>query len=107
MSYVGSSRTKSARLQIQNLAAGLELYRLDMGQYPAEHDGLSVLIERPFGVADWGGPYIKGRSAVIDPWGRPFEYRIPGEHGVFDLYSLGADGLEGGKDKDEDVASSQ
>lgn len=107
MSYVGSSRTKSARLQIENLAAGLELYRLDMGEYPAEHEGLIVLVERPPSAAEWGGPYLKGRSAVVDPWGAPFEYRMPGEHGVFDLYSLGADGQVGGDDESEDVASWQ
>jgi general secretion pathway protein G len=107
INYLPSSRTKSARLQIENLAAGLELYRLDVGEYPAEHEGLAVLVERPFDGPNWNGPYLKGRSAFVDPWGRPFVYRIPGEHGIFDLYSLGADGMEGGEDENKDVASWQ
>lgn len=105
MSYVGSSRTESARLQLEHLASGLELYRLDFGAYPDEHDGLKALVEQPSGAVGWMGPYLARQSLPVDPWGRAFGYRLPGEHGPFDLYSLGADGRAGGDGEDEDVVS--
>lgn len=103
--YLGSAKTDAAMVQIDNLATTLDLYRLEIGGYPAEQDGLLALLERPSDVDGWNGPYLSKSDAVIDPWGNPYRYRYPGEHGDFDLYSLGADDSEGGDGEDRDVTS--
>lgn len=103
--YVGGAKTDSARIQIERLGTTLDLYRLQVGQYPNEEDGLRALVERPADAENWGGPYLKKDSALIDPWGRPYIYRYPGEHGEYDLYSLGADNAEGGDGENQDLTN--
>lgn len=103
--YLGSAKTDAAAIQIERLSGILDLYRLEVGSYPSTEEGLQSLIERPIDAADWNGPYIKKADALIDPWGRAYVYSQPGEHGEFDLYSLGADGSEGGEGEDQDVMS--
>lgn len=105
MTYLGSSRTKAARLQIENLAAGLDLYRLKTGHYPTTDQGLVALIERPDDVVNWNGPYLRKRALPLDPWGRAYQYRLPGDGGAFEIASLGADDLEGGEGENQDVVS--
>ena len=105
LKYLGGARTDSARLQIESLATVLDLYRLEVGRYPSEDEGIEALIERPSGVEKWNGPYVRKREQLIDPWGRAFEYHYPGEHAEYDLYSLGADGQDGGEGEDQDVTS--
>jgi general secretion pathway protein G len=105
LKYLGGARTDAAQIQIQNLANVLDLYRLEVGRYPSEEEGIEALIERPAGVEGWNGPYVRKREQLLDPWGRPFEYRYPGEHADFDLYTLGADGQEGGDGEDQDITS--
>jgi len=103
--YLGSSRTKTAKVQIESLSTSLELYKLDTGRYPDERDGLAALVARPTNVQNWNGPYLKKNQVPADPWGRPYRYRFPGQRGTFDIYSLGADNREGGEGEDQDVAS--
>lgn len=103
--YLGSAKTDSAAIQIERLSGILDLYRLEVGRYPSTDEGLQALVERPFDAEDWNGPYLKKADALIDPWGRAYQYRQPGEHGDFDLYSLGADGSDGGDGEDQDVTS--
>jgi len=105
--YLGSSRTKTTRIQIESLATALELYKLDVGRYPSQSEGLDALVRRPANVANWNGPYLKKDQVPLDAWGRPYLYRHPGERGEFDIYSLGADGREGGEGENQDVASWQ
>lgn len=105
LKHLGGAKRDAARIQIQNLAATLDLYRLDTGRYPSEREGLLSLVERPAGDQTWDGPYLKRRDALRDPWGRPYGYRQPGRHGEFDLFSLGADNREGGDGEDKDVTS--
>lgn len=105
MKYLGGAKTDTATVQIERLSAILDLYRLDVGRYPDESDGLNALLEAPAGAESWNGPYIKKADAIIDPWGTPYVYRFPGQQGEFDLYSLGADGQEGGEGEDRDVTS--
>lgn len=105
MKYLGGAKTDTATVQIERLSAILDLYRLDVGRYPDESDGLNALLEAPAGAESWNGPYIKKADAIIDPWGTPYVYRFPGQQGEFDLYSLGADGQEGGEGEDQDVTS--
>ena len=67
--------------------------------------GLMALIEKPAGVEQWNGPYLRKKTIRNDPWGNEYHYRYPGENGPFDLYSLGADNVQGGEDEDRDVLS--
>jgi general secretion pathway protein G len=105
MKYLGSAKTDSARLQIEDLAASLDLYRLEVGRYPSTQEGLEALVEAPPGARNWNGPYLKKKQVPKDPWGNEFHYRSPGEHGPFDLYSLGADDSEGGEGESQDIVS--
>ena len=101
---VGKSNTRIARAQIDALEKALDQYRLDMGTYPTSDQGLQALVAKPNGAERWQGPYLK-KAVPPDPWGRPYRYRGPGEHGDYDLYSLGADGQPGGTGENIDVAS--
>ena len=103
--FLGSAKTNSATIQIERLSGILDLYRLEVGRYPTTEEGLQAFIEQPIDAEVWNGPYVKKSESLIDPWGRPYEYRQPGEHGDFDLYTLGADGGEGGDAEDQDITS--
>ncbi len=103
--YLGRAKTDTARLEIENIAAALDFYRLDVGSYPGEEQGLDALVNNPGDVQGWRGPYLKKAEAVDDPWRRDYRYRIPGEHGEFDLFTLGADDSPGGEDEDQDVGN--
>jgi general secretion pathway protein G len=105
MKYVGSSKTKAARLQIEDLSAGFDLYRLEVGRYPTTEEGLAALVKKPVGAENWNGPYLRKKVVPKDPWGFAYHLRVPGEHGPFDLYSLGADNAEGGDGENQDVVS--
>lgn len=101
---VGKSETKVARAQIESTVKALELYRLDTGHYPSSEQGLNALMQRPSDEPRWDGPYLK-KAVPADPWGRPYQYKSPGEHGDFDVYSLGKDGQPGGNDEAADITS--
>lgn len=105
MERLGESKTKTAQIQVRQLGNVLDMYRLDVGSYPAESNGLEALVAEPVGVDRWNGPYLQNPEAIIDPWGRPYVYRFPGENGAYDLYSLGSDGAEGGEGEAADVTS--
>jgi general secretion pathway protein G len=105
--YLGSSRTKSAKVQIESLSTSLELYKLDTGRYPDQREGLNALVQRPGDLPTWNGPYLKKDKVPLDPWGQPYIYIYPGKHGPFDIITLGADRKEGGQGEDQDVASWQ
>jgi general secretion pathway protein G len=105
MKFLGSSKTKTAGLQIADLSATLDLYRLEVGRYPSDDEGLKALVENPGDVPNWNGPYLKKSDVPKDPWGNDYLYRFPGEHGTFDIWSLGADGREGGEGENADVVS--
>jgi general secretion pathway protein G len=105
MKRFGESKTKTARLQIEELGAALDIYRLDVGRYPSTEEGLAALVDEPASAKNWNGPYLKKRRVPKDPWDNDYHYRAPGEHGGFDLYSFGADNREGGSGEDQDIAS--
>ena len=93
-SQVGKSEAKVARAQIESFATALDQYRLDTGHYPSQELGLQALFEKPAAEAKWAGPYLK-KPPPPDPWGKPYVYRMPGEHGEYDLFSFGKDGAAG------------
>ena len=105
LKYLSRAKSDSAHIQIQNIAGTLDLFRLDVGRYPTNAEGLGALVERPAGLNSWNGPYMKDSKVPNDPWGHPYVYKIPGDHGEYDLYSLGADDQPGGSGENADVTN--
>ncbi|QJD30702.1 type II secretion system major pseudopilin GspG [Methylococcus geothermalis] len=103
MKHLGESKSKTARLQIEELASSLDMYKLDVGRYPTTEEGLNALIEQPSTARVWNGPYLRKKKVPLDPWNNPFHYVAPGQHGKFDLWSLGQDNAEGGEGEDADI----
>jgi general secretion pathway protein G len=103
--YLGSSRTKATKVQIESLSTALELYKIENGRYPSTSEGLKALVQAPPGATNWNGPYLTKKDLPSDPWGRPYAYRSPGEHGAFDIVSLGADNQPGGTGENEDIVN--
>ena len=99
---IGKSEAKLAKAQLDALEKALDQYRLDTGHYPSSELGLSALIAKPASEARWSGPYLK-KTVPLDPWGRAYLYKSPGEHGDFDLISFGKDGQPGGTGEAEDI----
>ncbi len=102
---VGKSKTKIARAQIDSLDKALEQYRLDTGAYPTTEQGLASLITQPNGVTKWQGPYLK-KALPLDPWERPYVYKVIEAKGEIDIITLGSDGQTGGTGEAKDVALS-
>jgi general secretion pathway protein G len=105
LNYLTESKVKTARIQIQSFASALDLFYLDAGRYPTSAEGLAVLVRPTAGITAWNGPYLKGGIVPTDPWGKPYVYRSPGEHGAYDVVSLGSDGQEGGTGTAADITS--
>jgi general secretion pathway protein G len=103
--YLGHARTETAKIQLAAVTSALELFALDNGGYPAQEVGLAGLVRQPAGLNRWKGPYLKKADGLLDPWGRPFQYRAPGRHGPFDVFTLGRDNAPGGTGEDQDVTS--
>jgi general secretion pathway protein G len=103
-SQVGKSEVKVARAQIDALEKALDQYRLDTGHYPAAEAGLNALVARPANEQKWDGPYLR-KAVPPDPWGNAYVYRIPGEHGEYDLVSYGKDGQPGGSGEAGDITN--
>ncbi|MCD9026841.1 type II secretion system major pseudopilin GspG [Luteimonas sp. BDR2-5] len=99
---VGRSERTAAANQIDALRKAIDSYRLDVGRFPRQEDGLQVLLDRPEGESRWNGPYLRG-AVPLDPWGNPYVYRVPGARGDYDLISFGRDGRPGGEGEDADV----
>lgn len=97
LNYLSESKVKAAKIQMQSFSSALDLFNLDSGRYPSASEGLAALIQRTPGVDTWNGPYLKGGNVPKDPWNHPYVYRMPGEHGAYDITSYGSDGQEGGR----------
>jgi general secretion pathway protein G len=105
MKHMGESKVKAAKVQIEDLAQTLDMYKLDVGSYPTSEQGLNALIENPGDIQRWNGPYLRKSKVPLDPWNQEYHYTSPGEHGKFDLTSLGADAKQGGEGEDQDLNS--
>ena len=99
---VGKSEVKTARAQIEGIEKALDQYRIDVGHYPSTEQGLAALNTKPADEARWDGPYLK-KALPNDPWGKPYQYRMPGEHGEVDIFSYGRDGQPGGTGDGADI----
>src|ERR1700722_17252985 len=105
LNYLGESKMKAAKIQIESFESPLDLYYLDMGRYPTSSDGLVALVQRPGSALEWNGPYLKGGVVPNDPWGHTYVYRSPGERVPYEIVSFGADGQEGGTGTAADITS--
>lgn len=102
---IGRSKTQIARAQIEAFEKAMDQYRIDTGSYPNTSQGMVALVAAPPSVANWHGPYLK-KSVPLDPWGRAYIFKSPGEPPrEYEISSQGADGKDGGKDEDADVVS--
>ncbi len=101
--YLGSSRSKTASVQIESLVTAVELFRIDVGRYPAPGEGLDVLVKKSGDIPGWSGPYLAKAAVPPDPWGRPYIYEDSGDS--FRIRSLGGDGKEGGTGEDADISN--
>ena len=99
---IGKSEVKVAKAQMDSLEKALDQYRLDTGHYPNQEQGMAALIKKPANEPRWDGPYLK-KDLPLDPWGRPYVYKMPGEKGDYDLVSLGKDGAPGGTGESADL----
>jgi general secretion pathway protein G len=106
LNYLGESRVKAAKLQIESFGSALDLFYLDAGRYPSSAEGLAALVQRPTGVEIWNGPYVKGGRLPSDPWGHAYLYRAPVENSPpYEIVSFGSDGREGGTGTASDLSN--
>ncbi len=100
------AKRQVAKTQIELLSGALDQFRLDVGRYPTTDETLEALVAPPEGLERWNGPYLE-KGVPKDPWGRPYVYKSPGEHGEYDIISLGLDGEVGGSGEGADITSWQ
>ena len=106
LSYLGTSKVKTAKLQMENFSSSLDLFYLDTGRYPTNSEGLAALAQRPTNVESWNGPYVKGGRVPTDPWGNAYVYHLSGDHTPpYEIDSLGSDGHEGGTGTAADLSN--
>ena len=105
MKYVGSSKIDVTRAQLEDLAAGLDLFKLDVGRYPDNREGLLVLVKTSDDLMGWNGPYLRKKKLPLDPWNNDYVYKSPGLENDFDLFSYGADGEPEGAGDNSDISA--
>jgi general secretion pathway protein G len=101
--YLGSSRSKTADVQIESMVTAVELFRIDVGRYPTASEGLEALVRPVARISGWNGPYLAKADVPPDPWGRPYLYEAG--DGGFRIRSFGGDGKEGGTGEDADISN--
>ena len=105
MNMFSGAKSDTAALQVETLMTSLNYYKIDVGSYPTMEQGLDVLWKAPADVRNWRGPYVRKPQHLIDPWGRPYRYRIPGRETAVEVYSLGEDNREGGDGESTDIGT--
>jgi general secretion pathway protein G len=95
LGYLGDSKIKAAKIQIDGFGAALDLFYLDNGRYPTTSEGIGALMQKPANASSWNGPYLKATGVPKDPWGNAYVYHSPSQYGPYDISSLGPDGREG------------
>lgn len=103
LNQLGGAKSKTALVQVKDLEQGAELFKLDVGRFPSDQEGLKALIEKPSTAPGWNGPYLKEHRIPLDPWGNAYHYQFPDSNGGVRIYSLGADNAEGGDGENADV----
>jgi general secretion pathway protein G len=105
MKHLAKAKSQTAKIQVDALTASVNFFQLDTGRSPTEQEGLKALIERPANEPKWDGPYIQKSDSLVDPWGRPYLYKHPGQHRDVEIYTLGSDGKEGGEGDARDIGN--
>ena len=106
MKHLGHAKVQTARIEIKNIGQALDLFHLDVGRYPTQEEGLNALVTQPAQqLESWRGPYLDKHANLNDPWGTPYVYRIPGQHGEYDLLSYGPAKTAGGTGQDANVTN--
>lgn len=101
------AKARAAKVEIEQIGQALDMFKLEIGRYPTTQEGLTALVQAPGGINNWNGPYLRKNSVPKDPWNNDYRYTAPGQHGGYDLLSLGADGKEGGDGANKEVTSWQ
>ena len=104
---VGKGKQAATQAQIELFGAALDNFRLDVGRYPTSDEGLMALLVNPGAIPNWEGSYLKKQEIPLDPWGHPYVYKCPGDHGDYDIISYGGDGVAGGDGENQDIVSWQ
>ncbi len=97
------AKQQTAKTQIEMLMTAMNAYRMDVGDYPSQNEGINALVVNP-GIEEWDGPYL-AKTIPQDPWKRDYNYRNPGQHGEIDIFTLGKDNRDGGDKEDKDIGS--
>ncbi|XVJ68795.1 MAG: type II secretion system major pseudopilin GspG [Rhizobacter sp.] len=106
LGQLGGAKSKTAGVQIADIEKSLDLFKLDVGRYPTNDEGLQALVTKPGSVGQWAGPYLKGELPK-DPWGESYKYANPGPKGGVEILTLGADKAPGGDGENADVRNQQ
>ncbi len=106
LNQLEGAKSKTAAVQIKDLEQAAELFRIDVGRFPATEEGLQALVTNPGAIRGWNGPYLR-RGLPADPWGNPYRYESPGRHSDIDIYTYGADNAPGGSGENADVVNWQ
>jgi general secretion pathway protein G len=106
MNKLGGAKSKTAAIQIADLDKALDLFKLDVGRYPTNMEGLQALMTAPAAANGWNGPYLKG-GLPSDPWGNPYRYANPGPGGGVQILSYGGDNAPGGEGENADIVNRQ
>lgn len=104
LNQLGGAKVKTAGIQIKDMEQALEMYKLDVGRFPATEQGLDALVVKPVNAPGWNGPYLKAR-VPLDPWKNRYHYKYPGEHAEVDIFSYGQNNTPGGDGEDTDVGN--
>lgn len=105
--HLRKAKMETAKIQVDALSAAVDSFNIDTGRFPTNEEALKALVEKPAGLPAWDGPYIKKKESLIDPWGEPYKYRIPGSSSrEYDVYTFGSDRKEGGEGDSSDVGAS-
>lgn len=104
LNQLGGAKSKTAKVQIKDLEQAAEMYKLDVGRYPSNAEGLRALVEKPASADGWNGPYLKS-GVPQDPWKQNYHYANPGARAQIDIYTLGQDAAQGGEGENADVGN--
>lgn len=105
MDKFGGAQKKAAGIEINGIMSALDIYKLEVGRYPSNDEGLAALVEKPASAKGWNGPYLSDRKMPVDPWEREYIYKYPGANGGVEIISYGADGQPGGEGDAADISS--
>ena len=103
LNQLGGAKSKKAGVQISDLEKSLELFKLSVGRFPTDEEGLEALVKKPASANGWDGPYLKGGTVPLDPWNNPYKYKRSPNGAEVEILSLGADGAPGGEGENADV----